>query len=152
MRRTMTGSTIIWFVGAAVVGIWAGVLHVLRSEIGGAHQGRPLTVGAFALTALAALMLYHGVVLAAREQDAVEPEPDSEDEAPSQQRPVRRQAPSDEAAGEAGVYTFRGAEPVGERAGRPDGPNRPDGPRRSSRPDRPDGPDGPDRPRRSSRD
>ncbi len=60
----------IWFVGAAIVGVVAGGLHLLRSAIGGSHTGLPLAVAAFALTALAALMLFHGVMLAAREQDA----------------------------------------------------------------------------------
>lgn len=66
----MTRTTIIWFVGAAIVGAVAGGLHLLRSSIGGSHTGLPLAVSAFALTALAALMLFHGVMLAAREQDA----------------------------------------------------------------------------------
>ena len=66
----MTRGTIVWFVGSAVVGAVAGGLHLLRSELGGAHTGVPLAVGAFGLTALAAAMLFHGVVLAAREQDA----------------------------------------------------------------------------------
>jgi type IV secretory pathway TrbL component len=66
----MTRGTIVWFVGSAVVGAAAGGLHLLRSELGGAHTGVPLAVGAFGLTALAAAMLFHGVVLAAREQDA----------------------------------------------------------------------------------
>ena len=75
--KTTTRATIIWFVGAAVVGAAAGGLHLLRSEIGGAHTGLPLAVGAFGLTALAAVMLYHGVVIAAREQDAFAgPEPE----------------------------------------------------------------------------
>ena len=72
----MTRATIIWFVGAAVVGAIAGGLHLLRSDIGGAHTGLPLAVGAYAVTVLAAAMLFHGVVLAAREQDAAAgPEP-----------------------------------------------------------------------------
>jgi hypothetical protein len=65
----MTRATMIWFVGAAIVGVVAGGLHLLRSAIGGSHTGLPLAVAAFALTALAALMLFHGVMLAAREQD-----------------------------------------------------------------------------------
>ena len=66
----MTRATIIWFVGAAVVGTVAGGLHLLRSAIGGSHTGLPLAVAAFAMTALAAVMLFHGVMRAAREQDA----------------------------------------------------------------------------------
>jgi len=66
----MTPVTIIWFVGAAIVGAIAGGLHVLRSAIGGSHTELPLMISAFALTALAAAMLFHGVMLAARAQDA----------------------------------------------------------------------------------
>ena len=69
----MTRVTIIWFVGAAVVGAAAGVLHVLRTDLGGSHTGTPITVGAWGLTALAALMLYHGIMVAAREQDEAAP-------------------------------------------------------------------------------
>ena len=65
----MTRVTIIWFVGAAVVGAAAGVLHVLRSDLGGAHTGTPLAVGAWGLTVVAGLMIYHGIVVAAGEQD-----------------------------------------------------------------------------------
>lgn len=79
-------AAVIWFVGAALVGAVAGGLHLLRSQIFGAHQGLSLTLSAFGLTALAAVMLFHGVVLAARAQDAVAgPDPleldDSLDEA-----------------------------------------------------------------------
>lgn len=75
-------AAIIWLVGAAVVGAVAGGLHLLRSQIGGAHQGLSITLSAFGLTALAAFMLFHGVMLAAQAQDAVAgPDPlDDEDE------------------------------------------------------------------------
>ncbi|GAA2740753.1 hypothetical protein GCM10009868_04110 [Terrabacter aerolatus] len=77
----MTRTTVIWFVGAAIVGAVAGGLHLLRSTIGGAHTGTPLAVSAFGLTALAAAMLFHGVVVAAREQDtAAGPAPRALDE------------------------------------------------------------------------
>lgn len=79
-------ASVIWFVGAALVGAVAAGLHLLRSQILGAHQGVTLTLSAFGLTALAAVMLFHGVVLAARAQDAAAgPDPleldDSLDEA-----------------------------------------------------------------------
>jgi len=80
----MTRVTIIWFVGAAVVGGVAGVLHVLRSDLGGAHTGVALAVGAWAATLVAALMLYHGIVVAAAEQDEA---------ADLQRRPERRPNP-----------------------------------------------------------
>lgn len=125
----MTRATIIWFVGAAVVGAIAGGLHLLRSEIGGAHTGLPLAVSAFALTALAAGMLYHGVVLAAREQDAAAgPAPRLADEPQDDPAPVRRAVPDTAPAGfepdqsstdGPAVYTFRGGKPVGDRSHRP---------------------------------
>ena len=51
----------------------AAVLHVLRSDLGGAHTSLGLAVSAWLVTALAALMLYHGVVVAAEAQDAAAP-------------------------------------------------------------------------------
>jgi hypothetical protein len=107
--------TVIWFVGAAIVGAIAGGLHVLRSAIGGSHTELPLMISAFALTALAAAMLFHGVMLAARAQDAAAgpaPELDAE---------VDSEVDSDDehAAEGPAIYTFRGGEPVGERAARP---------------------------------
>ncbi len=115
----MTPVTIIWFVGAAIVGAIAGGLHVLRSAIGGSHTEVPLMISAFALTALAAAMLFHGVMLAARAQDAAAgpgPELDAEvdaevDDAEAPDREVPSEGPAS--------YTFRGGEPVGERAPRP---------------------------------
>lgn len=65
----ITRATIIWFVGAALVGAVAGVLHLWRSALGGGHTGTPLAIGAFALTAVAAVMLYRGMMTAAGEQD-----------------------------------------------------------------------------------
>ena len=132
----MTRATIIWFVGAAVVGAVAGCLHLLRSAIGGAHQGLVLAVSAFALTALAAVMLFHGVMLAAREQDAAagpaprvldEPvhlevddaaEPSGDVRLP---RTVATDATDDVEASSDGpaVYTIRGGKPVGDRSHRP---------------------------------
>jgi hypothetical protein len=66
---SVTRVTIIWFVGGAVVGVAAAGLHVLRTDIGGAHTGTAITVGAWAATVLAALMLYRGIMVAASEQD-----------------------------------------------------------------------------------
>jgi hypothetical protein len=135
----MTRATIIWFVGAAVVGAVAGGLHLLRSAIGGAHQGLVLAVSAFALTALAAVMLFHGVMLAAREQDAAagpaprvldEPvhlevdgadEPSGDVRLPRTVATVATDATDDVEASSDGpaVYTFRGGKPVGDRSHRP---------------------------------
>lgn len=113
----MTRATIIWFVGAAVVGAIAGGLHLLRSDIGGAHTGVLLTVGAYALTGLAAVMLYHGVVVAAREQDDAEgPAPRDPDE-PVLADGVSASAPADNPT----VYTFRRGKPVVDPSRRPAG-------------------------------
>lgn len=138
---SMTRATIIWFVGAAVVGAIAGGLHVLRSDIGGGHTGMPLAVGAYALTGLAALMLYHGVVVAAREQDAAAgPESRDLDEPVVREAPegAPEGAPEVALGGEARdtaydetsdsgpadnptVYTFRRGKPVVDRSRRPAG-------------------------------
>ncbi|MGW5241187.1 hypothetical protein ACWEOW_19810 [Monashia sp. NPDC004114] len=69
MGSSVTRVTIIWFVGGAVVGVAAAGLHVLRTDVGGAHTGMAITVGAWAATILAALMLYRGIMVAASEQD-----------------------------------------------------------------------------------
>ncbi|GAA2041656.1 hypothetical protein GCM10009740_37480 [Terrabacter terrae] len=107
----MTRATIIWFVGAAVVGAAAGGLHLLRSQIGGAHTGLPLAVGAFGLTALAAAMLYHGVVIAAREQDAFAgPEPELVDVPESVDEPELPEHDAPEPA-ESGAEAQGSAEP-----------------------------------------
>lgn len=66
----ITRTTIIWFVGAVVVGAVAAVLHVLRSEIGGGHDAVGLAVAAWVVTGLAATMVYRGIMTAAAEQDA----------------------------------------------------------------------------------
>jgi hypothetical protein len=140
----MTRATIIWFVGAAVVGTVAGGLHLLRSAIGGSHTGLPLAVAAFAMTALAAVMLFHGVMRAAREQDAaagparrpaarvtpvapaapvapVAPVATPTDRADSGGRDDDRWAPTEGPD----VYTFRGGRPIVERAPRPARRDRP---------------------------
>lgn len=96
----MTRATIIWFVGAAVVGAVAGGLHLLRSQTSGAHQGLPLAVGAFGLTVVAAAMLFHGVMVAAGEQDALAgPDPVVEDDEVVEDGRVGDSEPTDEVAG-----------------------------------------------------
>ena len=70
MGNGVTRATLVWIVAAAVVGGVAGVLWVLRSELGGAHTGTPIVAGSIVLTLLAAVLLYHGIMVAAREQDA----------------------------------------------------------------------------------
>jgi hypothetical protein len=148
----MTRATIIWFVGAAVVGTVAGGLHLLRSAIGGSHTGLPLAVAAFAMTALAAVMLFHGVMRAAREQDAAagparRPAARVAPVAPAVARsaapsaavaPVAPVATPTDRADSGGrdddrwaptegpdVYTFRGGRPIVERPPRPTRRDRP---------------------------
>src|SRR4051812_49132745 len=107
----MTRATIIWFVGAAVVGAGAGGLHLLRSEIGGAHTGLPLAVSAFALTTLSAAMLFHGVMVAAHEQDdAAGPGPDLFDD--DDEFEVDDQADEAEGVDEAGEVELQESETV----------------------------------------
>jgi type IV secretory pathway TrbL component len=138
----MTRATIIWFVGAAVVGAGAGVLHLLRSQLGGAHPGLALALCAYALTLLSAAMLFHGVMVAAHEQDVASgPAPVDEqggeqvaehvaeqgtaeaapegavqvDRRTAEQPPQPSALPSDGPD----VYTFRAGTPVGDRTHRP---------------------------------
>jgi hypothetical protein len=118
----MTRGTIIWFVGSAVVGAAAGGLHLLRSELGGAHTGVPLAIGAFGLTALAAAMLFHGVVRAGQEQDAAAGPPSAvDDEADAAGVRGPREAPGEpvEPVEPPAVYTFRAGKPVDDRSRRP---------------------------------
>jgi hypothetical protein len=142
----MTRGTIVWFVGSAVVGAAAGGLHLLRSELGGAHTGVPLAVGAFGLTVLAAAMLFHGVVLAAREQDAaagpapVDDDPTGGDTrtlrvpsapkaagAPRRSEPVDRSDPTESSGTPEppAVYTFRAGRQVTDQPRRPAKRDRP---------------------------
>ncbi len=69
MGNGVTRATVVWIVAAAVVGSLSGVLWLLRSDLGGGRSGTPIVVGSIALTLLAATMLYHGIMVAAREQD-----------------------------------------------------------------------------------
>jgi hypothetical protein len=78
VSTTTRRSAALWLVGAALVGAVAAVLHVLRSDLGGAHRSLGLAVSAWVVTGLAALMLFHGVVVAADAQDAAAPPDDDE--------------------------------------------------------------------------
>ena len=69
MGNGVTRATVVWIVAAAVVGSLSGVLWLLRSDLGGGRSGTPIVVGSIALTLLAATMLYHGIMVAAGEQD-----------------------------------------------------------------------------------
>ena len=69
MDSGVTRATVVWIVAAAVVGGVAGVLWLLRSDLGGGRSGTPIVAGSIALTLLAAAMLYRGIMVAASEQD-----------------------------------------------------------------------------------
>ena len=73
MGTSSTRGAALWLVGAAVVGGLAAFLHVMRTDLGGAHSSLGLAVSAYVMTALAALMIYRGIIVAARAQDASEP-------------------------------------------------------------------------------
>lgn len=68
----MTRATVIWFVAAVVTGAVAAGLHLLRSEVGGAHDALALAVAAWLVTGLTAVLLYRGIMTAATEQDEAE--------------------------------------------------------------------------------
>ena len=116
MGNGVTRATLVWIAAAAVVGGVAGVLWVLRSEIGGAHTGTPLVVGSVGLTLLAAALLYHGIMVAAREQDrrsdlvAQRRRPD---------RPAPGQAARTRAGSDAGPRTLPQGRPAPRTASRP---------------------------------
>ncbi|OFE18975.1 hypothetical protein BA895_02140 [Humibacillus sp. DSM 29435] len=68
----MTRATVIWFVAAVVTGAVAAGLHLLRSEVGGAHDAPALAVAAWLVTGLTSVLLYRGMMTAATEQDEAE--------------------------------------------------------------------------------
>ena len=92
----MTRATLIWFVAAVVTGAVAAGLHVLRSEVGGAHDALALAVAAWLVTGLTAVLIYRGITTAAVEQD----------EAEGHRRGIPSRAP-----GPGGV---KGSEPTGQ--------------------------------------
>lgn len=69
MGHTITRATIIWFVGAVVVGAAAGTLYLVRSAIDSPVDDW-FAVATYVLAALAAVMTYRGIIVAASEQDA----------------------------------------------------------------------------------
>jgi hypothetical protein len=79
--HTITRATIIWFVGATVVGAAAGTLHLVRSAID-SPVDQWLAIATYVLVALAALMTYRGIMVAASEQDAATSRSDVRSAAP----------------------------------------------------------------------
>ena len=86
MGTSITRATLIWFVGAVITGVVAAGLHLLRSEVGGAHDSVALAVVAWFVTALTALLVYRGIMVAAGEQDEAEPKPTGPVGAPARGR------------------------------------------------------------------
>lgn len=58
-----------WFVVAALAGAGAVFLHLFRSAFGGGSNAVPLAIAAYAVTAVAVIAVYRGVMTAAAEQD-----------------------------------------------------------------------------------
>lgn len=74
MTHTYTRTTYVWFVAAAITGIVSGFLHIVRSHV--TKDGAAplvLTILAFGLTAVTALLIYRGIMVAAYEQDRTPP-------------------------------------------------------------------------------
>ncbi|MDN5797224.1 MAG: hypothetical protein L0H79_15920 [Intrasporangium sp.] len=70
MAHTYTRMTHVWFVAAAITGIVSGFLHIVRTQV--TKDGSapiPLTVLAYGLTAVTALLIFRGIMVAAYEQD-----------------------------------------------------------------------------------
>jgi amino acid transporter len=70
VAHTYTRTTYIWFVAAAITGIVSGFLHIVRSHLtSGGTESVLVTVLAFGLTAVTAVLIYRGIMVAAYEQD-----------------------------------------------------------------------------------
>jgi hypothetical protein len=78
--RSITRATIVYFVVAGLFAAIAVALHLLgpqvadglRGLIGSSVPGTAIVIVAWVLTAAAGLLLYHGMMRAAAEQDAAE--------------------------------------------------------------------------------
>ncbi|EWT03367.1 hypothetical protein N865_18790 [Intrasporangium oryzae NRRL B-24470] len=69
MGHTFTRATIIWFVGSALFAVAAGAVQLVP-RTAGTTLATQLTIAVWVLVAISALMLYHGLMVAAAEQDA----------------------------------------------------------------------------------
>jgi hypothetical protein len=76
----VTRATIVWFVLGAVAGAAALFLHLFRSAFGGGNNALLLTIAAYAVTAVAVVAVYRGVMVAAAEQDRARRNADRERE------------------------------------------------------------------------
>ncbi|MGN6754166.1 MAG: hypothetical protein ACTHJJ_16620 [Intrasporangium sp.] len=70
MAHTYTRTTYVWFVAAGITGIVSGFLHIVRSHLtAGGTESVVVTVLAFGLTAVTAVLIFRGIMVAAYEQD-----------------------------------------------------------------------------------
>jgi hypothetical protein len=79
VTRIYTRTTIVWFVVAGVTGGVSVFLHLVRRHVAGDGSGAPLalTLLAFGLSAVTAVLVFHGIMVAAYEQDQASPRPRS---------------------------------------------------------------------------
>ncbi|WP_347353237.1 hypothetical protein [Intrasporangium sp.] len=70
MAHTYTRATYVWFVAAVITGVASGFLHLVRSHAA-KDDAAPvaLTILAFGLTGVTALLIFRGIMAAADEQD-----------------------------------------------------------------------------------
>lgn len=71
MTRIYTRTTIVWFVVAAITGGVSVFLHLVRQHLArdGAAAPLALTLLAFGMSAVTAVLVFHGIMVAAYEQD-----------------------------------------------------------------------------------
>lgn len=77
--HTVTRATIVWFVVAGISGVAALLLNLYRSALGGGNA-LPLTIAAYATTALAVVAIYRGLMSSASAQDRARRNADHERE------------------------------------------------------------------------
>lgn len=70
MAHTYTRATYVWFVAAAITGLVSGFLHFVRSSlVKSGTEALVVTILAFGLTGVTALLVFRGIMVAAYEQD-----------------------------------------------------------------------------------
>jgi hypothetical protein len=71
VTRIYTRTTIVWFVVAGITGGVSVFLHLVRQHVTRDGSGPPLalTLLAFGMSAVTAALVFHGIMVAAYEQD-----------------------------------------------------------------------------------
>jgi hypothetical protein len=71
VARIYTRATIVWFVVAGITGGISVFLHLVREHVARGGSGSPiaLTLLAFGMSAVTAVLVFHGIMVAAYEQD-----------------------------------------------------------------------------------